>query len=324
MKRLVAFLLIILLFLLLAAACQSTAKIEVTVRPAAEPTPSPSPIPTSSPTPNPTPTPSPTPDPYFSAEEEVTSDAEAGRWLYRSPSLYVDVSRVHDEENSVTYFAAEIRLKEGETERGGMSKPGKISAKNVPLYEIAQAYNAVIAVNGDFMKDNTSDPKGVIIRDGIVALDDDKEDTLAFMPDGTMKIFEKGETSADELLAAGVKNSFSFGPTLIKDGVIQDGLDKHRLRSKNPRTAVGMIEPYHFLLVVVDGRQGSYSKGMTLTELAELFSSYHCEVAFNFDGGASAAMCFMGQNISKYAGSYTGQRDVPDALMFGESELVGK
>jgi len=131
-------------------------------------------------------------------------------------------------------------------------------------------------------------------------VDSDEEDTLAFMPDGTMRIFKAGEITADELLAEGVENTFSFGPTLIDGGVIQDGLDTHPLRHLNPRTAVGMIEPYHFLLVVVDGRDDDYSKGITLTGLAELLSSYGCQVAYNLDGGQSAAMAFMGENINRF------------------------
>jgi exopolysaccharide biosynthesis protein len=57
-------------------------------------------------------------------------------------------------------------------------------------------------------------------------------------------------------------------------------------------------------------------------ELADLFASYDCEVAYNLDGGQSAAMTFMGNIISEYKGSLSGQRPVPDALMFGYSEQV--
>jgi exopolysaccharide biosynthesis protein len=193
----------------------------------------------------------------------------------------------------------------------------------VKLYVIAQTYQAVVAVSGDFLTDNLDeDPKGVIIRDGIVCVNHDDEDTVAFMPDGTMRIFGKKEATADDLIAMGVKNSFSFGPTLINNGEIED-LSRSRNRRENPRTAVGMIAPYHYLLVVVEGRS-SRSTGMTMNELAELFASWGCSVAYNLDGGQSATMAFMGEHISEYRGSFTGQRGVPDALMFGTSDLVSK
>ena len=82
--------------------------------------------------------------------------------------------------------------------------------------------------------------------------------------------------------------------------------------------------PIYFLLVVVDGRQSGYSAGMTYPQMAELFESYGCQVAYNLDGGASATMSFMGKNISRYDGSLTGQRSVPDALMFGFTPLLAK
>ena len=143
---------------------------------------------------------------------------------------------------------------------------------------------------------------------GLVSVDDDENSTLAFMPDGTMRMFAAGEVTADELLAQGVANSFSFGPVLINNGVIQEGLDTHYLRKKNPRAAVGMIEANHFLLVVVQGRPPEPTHGMTLTELADVFASWNCEIAYNLDGGASATIGFMGEHISEYEGSLTGQR----------------
>jgi hypothetical protein len=288
----------------------------------AAPTPTPTPIPT--PTPTPVPTPSPTPNPYFTDNEQVSADMDTGHWSYTSPSLWVDVNRVFDESNTITYFAAEVRVNPdlGETELGGFAKPGDPKAKNVKLYVIARTYKAVVAVGGDFLADNIKkDPKGVIIRDGIKCVDHDDNSTAAFMPDGTIKIFKAGEITADELMAEGVNNAFSFGPTLINDGVIADGLDKAHLHSKNPRTAMGMIEPYHYLLVVVEGRS-KRSKGMTFNELADLMASYGCTVAYNLDGGQSATMAFMGDHISEYVGSLTRQRPVPDALMFGTSDLV--
>lgn len=303
--------------------CMDVNPIAVTSAPVPTPAVTETPAPTPEPTPIPTTMPEPTPEPYFTTEEQVTADAENGYWFYSSPTLWVEINRVFDEENTITYFAAEIRVKPGETERAGFSNPDRPGRSSGQLWEIAQAYDAVIAINGDYMNSNGEDPKGIIIRDGNKYLDDDEEDTLAFFPDGTMRVMEPGETTADALLAEGVKNAFSFGPTLIKDGVVEDGLEKHRLRSKNPRSAVGMIEPYHYMLVVVDGRDASsYSSGMTLQELAELFQSYGCEVAYNFDGGASATMAFMGEHISQYAGEHYGQRSVPDALMFGESAFV--
>lgn len=253
-------------------------------------------------------------------DENIVQDEDSGHWLYRSSTLSIEVNRIFDEEDVQTYYAAEVYLKPGEEmERSGYGRPEKPGVSALELYKITEIYDAVLAVNGDFMRRNDLDKKGIIIRDGKVFHKGKEEDTLAFYPDGTMRIIHPGDKKADELLAEGVVNTYSFGPTLIEDSEINPDLDKHRLRRRHPRTAVGMIEPYHYLVVLVDGRQDGYSVGMKLTELAELFAEYGCTVAYNLDGGASATMAFMGKNISIYEGSHTGQRIVPDALMFGFS-----
>ena len=306
-KKMLACLCAILLML---AGCASANAVVVTT-PEATPigTPMPTPVATPSPTPIPTMPPEPTPEPYFTANEQATVDAENGYWLYSSPTVWVEVNRVYDEETKITYLAAEVRCAPGELARGGLSVPGKTTGKNVDLYKIVRNYRAVIAVNGDFLNDHPEDPKG-------------ENATLVFLPDGTMRVFAAGEATAKELLEQGVTNAFSFGPVLVNGGVVQEKLDKHRLRRSNPRAAVGMIEANHFVLILVQGRPPEPTNGMTLTELAELFVSYGCEVAYNLDGGASATMAFMGEHISKYKGKLTGQRRVADALMFGTSELI--
>ncbi len=240
--------------------------------------------------------------------------------------LFVEINRntVTKNKRPVTYFAAEIRLKQGEMERAGFSNPAKPGRNHVPLYKIAANNQAVVAVNGDYLDSVKGDKKGIIMRDGTLYVNKQEADTLAFYPDGTMRVFEPNETTYEQLLEDGVRNTFSFGPTLIYDGEIKPGLSKLRLSSRKPRTAVGMIAPYHFLLVVVDGRQSGYSVGMTFPELAELMEQYGCQTAYNLDGGASATMSFMGKNISRYSGSLTGQRTVPDALMFGFTHLLDK
>ena len=86
----------------------------------------------------------------------------------------------------------------------------------------------------------------------------------------------------------------------------------------NPRSAIGYYEPGHYLFVLVDGRQANYSKGMTLTELSQIFEDRGCKVAYNFDGGYSALMYFNGDVYSKPA---QGGREVSDIVYIGEALL---
>jgi exopolysaccharide biosynthesis protein len=264
---------------------------------------------------------------YFTdGKEEITADTKKGVWEYRSNALYVHIERVTVKKKVQTYFVADVRLKEGERETAGFANPKKPGTMRLEVYQIMKKYGAVVAVNGDYMDRVEAEKKGIIMRNGKVYSQMKAADTLAFYPDGTMRVFEPGEKTAKELKSEGVKNTFSFGPTLVKDGEVQSDLgdNAYVARQKHPRTAVGMIAPYHFVLIVVDGRQSGYSKGMYLKDLAQVFKDKGCTLAYNLDGGASSTMSFMGKNINKYKGSTTGQRGVPDTLMFGKSDSVPK
>ena len=65
--------------------------------------------------------------------------------------------------------------------------------------------------------------------------------------------------------------------------------------------------------------------GFTFREFARLFQDYRCDWAYNLDGGHSASMVFMGEqlNIHGYLaelGVY--QRPLPDLVMAGRSKKV--
>ena len=55
---------------------------------------------------------------------------------------------------------------------------------------------------------------------------------------------------------------------------------------------MGMIEPLHYIFIVVDGRRPSYSAGLEMKAFAQLFVDYGCKVAYNLDGGGSSEMYY--------------------------------
>ena len=84
-----------------------------------------------------------------------------------------------------------------------------------------------------------------------------------------------------------------------------------------------MVEPGHFIAISVDGRQKDYSVGMTMAEFTQLFYLYGCPVAYNLDGGSTAAMIFMGECLTQHSGVGSDvQRPWTDGLFWGNSELV--
>lgn len=59
-----------------------------------------------------------------------------------------------------------------------------------------------------------------------------------------------------------------------------------------------MIDDDHFVFVVVDGRSPGYSKGVDMTEFAQIFQDLGATVAYNLDGGGSSTMYFNGELVN--------------------------
>ena len=84
--------------------------------------------------------------------------------------------------------------------------------------------------------------------------------------------------------------------------------------ARHPRTAVGHDPATGWLyLVVVDGRQGEYSAGMSLPELTDLMEALGITEALNLDGGGSSVMVIRGQVVSRPSDA-EGERPVANAL----------
>ena len=92
------------------------------------------------------------------------------------------------------------------------------------------------------------------------------------------------------------------GPLLVKNGEIfvsatEEEFGADVAAGRAPRTAVGITDNGHILLVVVDGRQ-SFSRGMTLRELAFLLRDLGAKDAMNLDGGGSSEMIVRGRIVN--------------------------
>ena len=58
----------------------------------------------------------------------------------------------------------------------------------------------------------------------------------------------------------------------------------------HPKTALGIAADGHILMVTVDGRQGSYSTGVSMQEMGQLMRRLGATDAINLDGGGSTSM----------------------------------
>ena len=178
---------------------------------------------------------------------------------------------------------------------------------------------------------------GVVIRDGELLYDDPYPqkkadggyfpnlDMLAFYPDGSLDVYRSYEISAKEMVEKGAYAVYSFGPYLMKDGKLS-AMAYEADENANPRCAIGMVEPGHYVAILCEGRIEGRSAGVTVSYLAKLMRARGCQVAFNLDGGQTAVMIFMGKQINqigKYDGGKTNSRRTCEIMGVGYSEQVG-
>ena len=186
--------------------------------------------------------------------------------------------------------------------------------------ETAAANNAILAVNGDYYGANST---GYVIKNGVIYRDTVRDDyengDLAIFSDGHFEIIYANEVTAQELLNKGVVNLLAFGPSLVENGqiTVSSSSEVGQAMSSNPRTAIGIIDENHYIIVVSDGRT-SESAGLSLYQLAEVMQSYGVQTAYNLDGGGSSTLYFNGQVINKpTTNGNISERSVSDIVYFG-------
>ena len=218
----------------------------------------------------------------------------------------------------VTYYVATVDLSDATALRSAFANNQFGQSITDTTSSIAEDNDAIFAINGDYYGFRDT---GIVIRNGVVYRDDGEREGLAFYQDGTVKLYDETATTADELVADGVWNTLSFGPALVENGSVIDGIDdieidtnfgNHSIQGEQPRTLVGVTSDGTLVFVVVDGRDEGYSRGMTMTEAANLMVSLGCETAYNLDGGGSSTMYFNGSVINEPSNG--GERGTSDIL----------
>lgn len=279
---------------------------------------------------------------FLDEGEYIYSSEDEGLWIYVSQTSKVIIQRKYDATQPLTWFEADLYgdLDAGEMLRTVQNDPEKMGKVRVDATETAKKHNVVFAMNTDYytyrVAVNNNRHTGVVIRDGHILYDDpytEKQvtnsmfpnlDMLAFMPDGSLKVYHSWEKTAQEFIDEGVQTVYSFGPYLLLDGKVSERAYANN-ENKNPRCAIGMVEPGHYVAIMCEGRL-KRSAGVTISYLAKMMRAKGCQVAFNMDGGQTAVMVFMGKQLNQigaYDGGKTNSRPTSEVLGFGTSEQVG-
>jgi exopolysaccharide biosynthesis protein len=271
-----------------------------------------------------------------STATDAAGDSTAGESAATATPVLTDTSYVSGDTNvtvstvvtgsgdaTVTFHVADVVLGDATTLASAFAENSFGENITETTSAIAADNNAVFAINGDYYGFRNT---GIVIRNGVVYRDEGARQGLAFYRDGTVEVYDETTTSADQLVADGVWNTLSFGPALLEDGEILDGIEdvevdtnfgNHSIQGEQPRTAVGVIDENHLVFVVVDGRSPGYSAGVTMTGLAQIMQDLGATAAYNIDGGGSSTMYFNGQLVNNPLGKGT-ERGTSDILYIGQ------
>ena len=238
---------------------------------------------------------------------------------YKDDNISINLSE--STVNSTQVYVADVTVSSSEYLKTAFAQNAFGTNVTAKTSETAADNNAILAVNGDYYGANST---GYVIRNGIVYRDTVREDSsngdLAIYKDGSFKIIYEDQISADQLVKDGVVNLLAFGPALVENGEIAVGTNEEvgQAMASNPRTAIGIIDENHYIIVVSDGRT-SESKGLSLYQMAEVMKSYGVKTAYNLDGGGSSTLYFNGQVINKptTGGNKISERAVSDIVYIG-------
>lgn len=253
------------------------------------------------------------------ADTEGNAEAVSSTDSYKDKNISIKLSEYR--ENDTTVYVADVQLSSPEYLKTALAQG--VYGRNVKedTSEMAESNNAVLAINGDYYGAREA---GYVIKNGTLYRNTSAgRDDLVIYSDGSWKIVNEDEVSAEKLLQDGAVQTMSFGPALIQSGSISVGENEEvkQSMSSNPRTAIGIIDDCHYVFVVSDGRTDE-SAGLSLYQLAEVMKDLGCKTAYNLDGGGSSTMYFNGQIVNNPTGGRAGhgegsERSVSDIVYIG-------
>ena len=277
------------------------------------------------------------------AEAFVHEDWDDGHWYYISQTLAIEISRYEDPNEPLVWYVTDIRMNpEEETFRALLADGSRLPGHNFedPL-TIAEDNNAVFAITDDnygyrWSRSTIDKEKkyeqGAIVRDGDIKSENKPTDAyydfppldvLAYYADGSIELYYAEEHDAQWYVDNGVQSTWAFGPILLKDGEVNQRIyDKDEYvyteyNVKEPRQAIGYYEPGHYVVVTAKGRSDD-SDGVTIQWMVDQMQALGAKDAFNFDGGYTTVLYFMGEAVNKKEGvRRTGLREVSSVLAIG-------
>lgn len=157
------------------------------------------------------------------------------------------------------------------------------------------------AVNGDYFSWSNMETTGPFIYDGTIRKSNPVGSTRpafgitrtglpVFLnpPSGQPAVNQYGDNLLRHLVGGNQWFIYNGNKITINDTTVE------------PRTAIGMRSDKKVIAITVDGRQASYSNGMSFVQLQSLFDVLEAKFAFNLDGGGSTVAVIRQNNAASW------------------------
>ena len=229
---------------------------------------------------------------------------------------FVDIPKLDKNGQPITPYIAQNgadRYFDAATKEGGYHDSP--TGRNETPTEYARSEHTTLTVNGSasvMVADNTY-VNGNIIGNGKILNQWLEQPSSVHVPanfvyvgimkDRSLREFPFG-TSAQQMLDAGVQNSWLSYWRLIRDGAIVDNSQSKsneghtKVNDLNPHLGLGIKEDGTLVIAACDGRT-NVNQGLTSEDFAEAMKSWGCIDAWHMDGGGSTSVTLCGSKINR-------------------------
>ena len=264
----------------------------------------------------PTPEPTPTPDPDALPEETPVPEPTATPQSTLQPMSDEDGIQVYEVKGG-TYHGYMMIVQDPSRVTVGVCRDEFTASAGLELYQLAERYDAVAAINGGAFSDsggqgNGGQPIGLVVSEGKLmhkAQPSNYRNLVIGFTEDDILVF--GKWSTEQAYKWKLRDAVVFGPALVMNG---EALDVKGISSGlNPRTAIGQRADGSVLLLVIDGRQAN-SLGATFSDLIKVMLDFDAVNAANLDGGSSSLLYYNGDYVNNGV-VLTGSRHLPTAFI---------
>jgi len=170
----------------------------------------------------------------------------------------------------------------------------------------AKRYDAVLAINGGGFYSEIRNGTSYAQLIGNTVIDGSLVEPFNGYPGDLffVGVNKKGQVVGntprrhEDIMNLNPAHGVSFTPILLQNGQKMIVPEKWKT-TRQPRTIIGKYANDDLIMIVVDGRQGDWSVGVTLERLQDKLLELGVKDAYNLDGGGSSAMYYNGKLLNR-------------------------